>query len=100
VVSYFNTGISPNRKLIVRYNTYHYNGTAYPMRGQIILYESSNVIEIHSEVITSVPGEVTTQGIENRNGSAGVVPTGRNASVFGITNSAVRFTPFTNFIYN
>jgi PKD repeat protein len=100
VVSYFTTGTAPNRKLIVRYNTYHYNGTAYPMRGQIILYEGSNVIEIHSEVITAVPGEVTTQGIENNNGSAGVVPTGRNAAVFGITNNAVRFTPFTNFTYS
>ena len=100
VVDYFNTGTAPNRKLIVRFNTYHYNGTAYPMRGQIILHEGSNIIEIHSEVITAVTGEVTTQGIENFNGTFGIAPAGRNAAVFGITNNAVRFTPFTNFNYN
>lgn len=100
VVSYFTTGTAPNRQLVVRYNTNHYNGTAFPMRGQIILYESTNVIEIHSEVITSVPSAATTQGIENLNGTSGLSPAGRNAAVFGITNDAVRFTPFTSFGYN
>lgn len=99
VVSYFTTGTAPSRRLVVRYQTNHYNGTAYPMRGQIMLYESSNVIEIHSEVITSVPANPTTQGIENITGSSGVSPAGRNAAVFGITNDAVRFTPVTTFTY-
>jgi PKD repeat protein len=100
VVSYFTTGTAPNRKLVVKYNTNHYNGTAYPMRGQIILFESSNIIEIHSEVITSVPSNPTTQGIENFNGTAGVSPAGRSAAIFGITNDAIRFTPFTSFSYS
>ncbi len=105
VISYFTTGVAPSRKLVVKFNTNHYNGTAYPMRGQIILYESSNIIEIHSEVITAVtqngtnPAAPTTQGIENSNGTAGMSPSGRNAAVFGITNDAVRFTPYTVFTY-
>lgn len=105
VISYFTTGVSPSRKLVVKFNTNHYNGTAYPMRGQIVLYEGSNVIEIHSEVITAVPlvgttpASPTSQGIENISGTAGVSPSGRNAAVFGVTNDAVRFTPFAVFSY-
>lgn len=105
VISYFTTGVAPSRKLVVKFNTNHYNGTAYPMRGQIVLYEGSNVIEIHSEVITAVPlvgttpASPTSQGIENISGTAGVSPSGRNAAVFGVTNDAVRFTPFAVFSY-
>lgn len=97
---YFTTGSAPNRQLIVAYNTNHYNGTAFPMRGQIIIYEGTNVIEIHSEVITSVSTIPTTQGIENLAGDQAYSPSGRNAAVFGVTNDAVRFTPFINILYN
>ena len=100
VVDYFTTGVAPNRKLVVRYNTNHYNGTAYPMKGQIVLSEGTNIIEIHNEVITAVPSNPTTQGIENVNGSAGISPSGRNAAVFGVVNDAVQFTPFSNFTYS
>lgn len=99
-VRYFTYGTAPNRQLVVAYNTNHYNGTAFPMRGQIILYEGTNVIEIHAEVITSVAINPTTQGIENLAGNLAYTPAGRNAAVFGITNDAVRFTPFTNILYN
>ncbi|MBL7922724.1 MAG: T9SS-dependent M36 family metallopeptidase [Bacteroidia bacterium] len=94
VIDYFTSGVAPSRSLVVRYSTNHYNGTAFPMRGQIILYEGSNIIEIHTEVITSVPGAGTTQGIENSSGTLGVTPAGRNAAVFTISNDAVRFTPY------
>ena len=99
VVSYFTTGSPPNQRLVVKYVTNHYNGTAYPMRGQIELLEGSNQIEIHSEVITVVGTELTTQGIENANGTASVTPAGRNAASFGATNDAVIFSPYTNFNY-
>ena len=100
VVDYFTTGVAPQRKLVVRYNTNHWDGTAYPMRGQIILYEGSNIVEIHSEVISAVPDNVTTQGIENRNGSGAFCPPGRNAAVFSAATDAWRFTPFVKFGYS
>lgn len=99
VVSYFTTGTAPDRKLVVNFSTNHYNGTAYPMIGQIILSEGSNLIEIHNQVITAVPGNVTTQGVENLNGTAAVVPAGRNAAVFGVVNDAVRFSPYVSYGY-
>lgn len=99
-ISYATLGSPPNRVLAVRYSTNHYNGTAYPMRGQVLLYEGSNAVEIHSEVVTQVPGQVTTQGMENLNGTSAVFTSGRNAAVFGLSNDAVRFSPFTNYSYN
>jgi hypothetical protein len=95
VVDYFTTGVAPSRKLVVRYNTNHFNGTAFPMSGQIMLSEGSNEIEIHSEVISSVSGAPTTQGIEN---AAGTYV--RNSIqvetrlVFSAANDAWRFTPY------
>jgi PKD repeat protein len=100
VVDYFTTGVAPSRKLVVRYNTNHFNGTAFPMRGQIILSEGSNEIEIHSEVISSVSGAPTTQGIENAAGNMFVTPTGRNSAIFSAANDAWRFTPYATFGYS
>lgn len=99
-IRYFTDGTAPNRRLIVSYNTNHYNGTTFPMRGQIILLEGTNLIEIHSEVITAVSGNPTTQGIQNLAGNAAYSPSGRNAVVFGIANDAVRYAPFTTLLYS
>lgn len=99
VVNYFTTGSAPNRKLVVNYQTYHYNGTAFPMKGQIVLFENDNSIEIHTDSIVSPAGNVTTQGIENANGTLATTPAGRNATVFTVYNDAVRFTPYSNYNY-
>lgn len=100
VVNYFTTGSAPNRKLVVNYQTYHYNGTAYPMKGQIVLIENDNSIELHTDSIVSPAGNVTTQGIENANGTLATTPAGRNAAVFTVYNDAVRFTPYSNYNYS
>ena len=99
VVNYFTTGTTPNRKLVVNYQTYHYNGTAYPMKGQIVLLENDNSIEIHADSIVSPAGNVTTQGVENANGTLATTFAGRNATVFTVYNNAVRFTPYSNYNY-
>jgi hypothetical protein len=85
---------------VVNYQTYHYNGTAFPMKGQIVLFENDNSIEIHTDSIVSPAGNVTTQGIENANGTLATTPSGRNATVFTVYNDAVRFTPFSNYNYS
>ena len=51
-ISYFNTGVAPNRKLIVKYSTSHYGGTIYPFVVQAILNEGSDIIEIHTTTIS------------------------------------------------
>ncbi len=102
-ISYFNTGVAPNRKLVVQYNTRHYGGTVYPFIVQAILSEGSNEIEIHTTTISDASaydaGATTTQGVENASGTAGVAVPGRNGTIFSATNDAYRFTPYTPYTY-
>lgn len=102
-VNFFTTGTAPNRKLVVRYTTFHFGGTAYPFTVQAILYETTNVIEIHTTTISNVaaydPAGLTLQGIENANGTDGVAVPGRNSTLFAASNDAYRFTPYTPYIY-
>lgn len=95
-VSYFSTGTAPQRKLVVRYQTYHWNGTSFPMRGQIVLLEGSDAIEIHTEVISAL-NDPTTQGIENANGTQASFAPGRSAALFSASNESWRFTPYAVF---
>jgi len=103
-ISYFTTGTSPNRKLVVKFNTSHYGGTFYPFIAQAILYEGSNLIDIHSTTVSNVSAfdlaATTTQGLENANGSGGVAIPGRNATLFTATNDAYRFTPYSPYGYS
>jgi len=103
-VSYFNTGVAPNRKLVVRFNTRHYGGAAYPFVVQAILSEGSNEVEIHTTTISNASAfddaASTTQGLENATGTAGVAIPGRNAAIFSATNDAYKFTPYTPYAYN
>ncbi len=97
-ISYFNTGTSPNQKLVVKYATSHYAGTSYPFIVQAILFEGTNTIEIHTTTISDVsifdPEAKTTQGVENLDGSNGVPVPGRNSTFFTANNDAYRFIPF------
>ncbi|MEP7165123.1 MAG: M36 family metallopeptidase [Ferruginibacter sp.] len=102
-VSYFNTGVAPNRKLVVQYNTRHYGGAAYPFEVQAILSEGSNEIEIHTTTISDAAAfddaATTTQGVENAAGTAGVAVPGRNGTIFSASNDAYRFTPYIPYTY-
>jgi hypothetical protein len=102
-ISYFNTGTAPNRKLVVKFTTSHYGGTTYPFVVQAILYEGTNVIELHTTTISNAstfdPGATTTQGIENLTGSSGVAVPGRNGTIFAAVNDAYRFTQFIPYSY-
>lgn len=93
-IDYFVSGVSPNRKFVVTYTSIKFlspaTGTADV---QVILYEGTNVIEIHtSDCTNTTVGKA--QGIENSNGTVASVVTGRNNSTTwsGFTN-AYRFTP-------
>jgi len=102
-IGYFTTGSSPDRKLVVNYNTSHYGGTIYPFIVQAILSEGSNTIEIHTTVISDASafdgGATTTQGVENAVGSRGVPVPGRNGTIFSASNDAYLFTPYIPYTY-
>ncbi|MES2800792.1 MAG: HYR domain-containing protein [Bacteroidota bacterium] len=91
-ITYETVGVSPNRQLLVNFNGIpHCCGGAPPYNtGQIILYESSNNIEIHSTEVSD-DGSIHTQGIENEDGTIGVFTPGLNATNGLLANQAYRF---------
>ena len=103
-IRYFTTGTAPNRMLVINYNTSHYGGTGFPFVAQGILYEGSNVLEIHTTTVSDVSSydeaATTTQGVENADGSDGVAIPGRNGAIFSASNDAYRFTPYTPYSFN
>ncbi|MHC1774635.1 MAG: GEVED domain-containing protein [Lentimicrobium sp.] len=85
MVNYYTTGNSPNRICIVDFNNPGY------FVGQIILHESSNIIDIIS---TNIPTNTSVQGIENGTGTLGNASTGRNNVSWSSTSvSSFTFTP-------
>jgi hypothetical protein len=100
IITYATIGTAPNRQFIVTYSMVPaFTATNVPNynTGQIVLYETTNVVEIHTGTAygDSNQGFNGTQGIENASGTIGKYVTGRNqsSSWFPGTNTAYRFTP-------
>lgn len=102
-ITHTTVGTAPNRIHVIAYNGInHYNGssanTCCPITTQIMLYETTNVIEIHT---TSKPLPTTTSltysctmGIQNSGATAAYAVTGRNASpTWTASNECYRWTP-------
>ncbi len=100
-ITYMTIGTSPNQRFILTYsNVPMWSCSTIVNSGQIILYEGSDIIEIHTERVTdpnnssAIPCYNGTQGIENPNGSAGLTVAGRSNSMWTATTpSAHRFSP-------
>jgi hypothetical protein len=99
-ISYETIGAAPNRSLLVTFtNQQHYANGAPANTSQIILYETSNIIEIHSSSI-SYDGSTITQGIENAAGTQAYFVAGRNSANWTATNDFVSFTPDALYVVN
>lgn len=98
-VTFTTIGTSPNQMFIVTYSNvpiWYNSATNTPSvpvynTGQIVLYETSNDIEVHSASIGQSPYNMT-QGIENQTGTVGMAAPGRNNSLWTTTNSAYRWS--------
>lgn len=100
-ISYLLTGTAPFRKLVINYtmiNACCGVNASLDVTGQIILYETTNVIEIHATDIGATVSQ--TMGIENANGTSAVVVAGRNSTTWSALNEGWRFTPSTSYTYN
>jgi gliding motility-associated-like protein len=91
-------GVAPNRKFIVGFcNAPMYSCTALQTSFQIILYETTNVIEIHltsKPLCTSWNNGAGIEGIQNANGTIAHVVPGRNyPGTWTANNSSHSFTP-------
>lgn len=93
-ISWETRGSAPNRRLIVNFDrvaTRYGYGT---VTAQLILYETSNLIEIHTanlEKGATAAGDYYTQGVENATGSQAFYYPRRVADVFRLEDEAVRF---------
>jgi gliding motility-associated-like protein len=95
-IKYQTIGTAPNRKLVVSWdNSPMFSCTANLGKFQIVLHESSNIIENH---LTNKPtcawaGGTATMGIHNATGTAAFVVPGRNSTNWTATNESWRYTP-------
>ena len=94
-IDYLTIGTAPNRILIVNFtNIPHFPGPGpnSDITIQALLYEGTNVVEIHT---TSQPDPVGlhTQGLENSTGTIGHPAPGRSAAAWTATNDAFRWVP-------
>ncbi len=92
VVRYETVGTAPNRVLVVEFFNVDHFPTGNNVTAHTQLYETTNVIEIHT---TSMPsdGGNHTQGLENATGSDAIATPGRNSTDWSATNDFVSFTP-------
>jgi len=97
-IYYFTTGTAPNRKFVVTFDGIgEYSNSSYTTTAQIVLYETSNYIDINISSI-NVNSHTIMQGIENQSGSDGVGIPGRNTATgpLSISNESWRFEPQCN----
>lgn len=98
-INYAFFGEAPCRTLVVNFPDIPYFGSAcvgMRMTSQIVIYETTNVIEVYIEDRPSGcswnSGNAVI-GIQNIGGSQGITPPGRNTGDWGASEEAWRFTP-------
>lgn len=98
LIKYALNGTSPNRAFVVSIDSLAcYGHPNIRISSQVILFESTNEIEVH---ILDKPScstfDVVTEGIQNSLGTFAAVVPGRNGTTWTATNDAWRFTPTCN----
>ncbi|MBL4703752.1 MAG: hypothetical protein JKY54_04475, partial [Flavobacteriales bacterium] len=96
-ISWAVLGSPPCRTFVVNYhNVAHFSCNNEITTQQIILYETTNIIEVYIHdkptCISWNDGNAVI-GIQNGNGSQGITAPGRNTGPWTATNEAWRFTP-------
>jgi hypothetical protein len=90
-IEYFTDGTSPNQKLVINWSGQFWSTTGTVVT-QAVLYEGSNMIEVHT--FTSTGTNNAVQGIQDAAGTAAHVVTGRNAVNWTVSSpDAYRWTP-------
>ena len=93
-IKYETRGSAPNRRFLMQFTNIGEDGGNGHITAQLILYEGSNAIEIHTtELSTQLTRRVFTQGIENLGATETEFIAGRDSAKFALANDGVRFTP-------
>ncbi len=94
LIQYQTIGTAPLRVLVVEYiNVRFFSNPGDYVATQIQLYETSNIIEIHSSRIGSSGAELKTMGIENSGGTVATPAAGRNKASWTATSDFASFIP-------
>lgn len=110
-LSYWTSGIAPNRKFVVNYQVFPLSNSTLPVNFQIILKETTGQVEIVATNVLSTGGK--TVGVNNPTGTIGaaapncnVVPNAANywqaqtATIPAVNPQAWRFNPPVNYTVN
>lgn len=88
----FTTGDAPNRVFVLNVTNVAVCCNSTPkITAQVLLYEGTNIIEIHTANAASFNG--MTMGIEDDGGLFATVVPGRNSAIYSIANDFVQFIP-------
>lgn len=96
-MNFYTTGSSPNRVFVFNFNNSpHYSCRTTLYTFQIVLFETSNVIDINVLSKPNCNNNASTMGLTNIDGTKVVPVGGRNAAVWSISSGTkFRFTPST-----
>lgn len=93
-IAHTTIGLAPNRVFILDFNNIQHHGGGNPVNVQLKLFETSNLIEIHS-LHNASNGSAMTMGLENASGTEANTPNGRNANPqFSVINERTIFYPY------
>ncbi|MDQ3048718.1 MAG: hypothetical protein M3R27_14305, partial [Bacteroidota bacterium] len=96
-INYQTLGVAPNRRLVVSWNNCPmFSCTTLTGRFQIVLYETSNIIENYIATKPNCPGwagGTATLGIHNAAGTIAYTVPGRNSTAWTATNEGWRYLP-------
>ncbi len=98
-INYVILGSAPSRQFVVNFNEVWHFGTScnqYTSTSQIILYESSNTIDINifdKPLCTDWNDGLAVVGIQNIDDTIAFTPPDRNTGVWETTNEFWRFSP-------
>ncbi len=102
-VTYTLIGTAPCRMLVVNFNNVcHFSCTSLKSSFQMVLYETTNVIEVYVQNKPTCSGWNSGNaliGIQNAAGTVGYTPPGRNTGPWSASNEAWRFVPTGPAIY-
>ena len=96
-VRYYTTGVAPFRRFVLAYqNVPMFSCTNQAYTSQIIIYETTNVIETHIQnkpICTTWNSGNAVHGLHHPNGTVADVVAGRNNSQWTTSNEGRRWTP-------
>ncbi|MCR9172211.1 MAG: HYR domain-containing protein [bacterium] len=92
LVQYTTIGTAPNRVLVMEFYNVDHFPSGNNVTTQVHLYETTNMIEIHTTNMPSDGGS-HTMGLENIDGTMATLVPGRNSQNWSATNDYVAFIP-------